>query len=143
MDKNASDSAKAKSTISANDTNITNRSRRSEQNAISGSGSGSAKDLTKEVARARKLLAKAGVERAWKVASKNIQKDKEDKPMLNRATVVNMLKNLKVVEPDEFLSRQFGTAGNIEPKEFMAWVFEAELQMSKIDMQHVEEVIRS
>jgi len=88
-------------------------------------------------------LAKAGVERAWKVASKNIQKDKEDKPMLNRATVVNMLKNLKVVEPDEFLSRQFGTAGNIEPKEFMAWVFEAELQMSKIDMQQVEEVIRS
>ena len=61
--------------------------------------------------------------------------------MLNRVTVVNMLKKLKVVEPVDFLSRQFGTAGNIEPKEFMAWVFEAELETSKVEMQQVEQVI--
>ena len=63
--------------------------------------------------------------------------------MLNRVTVVNLMKKLKLVEPDEFLSRQFGTSGNIEPKVFLAWVFEAEIKTAKIDMQQVEQVINS
>ena len=63
--------------------------------------------------------------------------------MLNRVTVVNLFKKLKVVGSEEFLSRQFGTAGNIEPHVFMGWVFEAEIKMATIDVGEIEQAINS
>jgi hypothetical protein len=92
---------------------------------------------------ARKWLVKSGVEKTWKFVSKNIQQNKEKKPMLNRVTVVNLFKKLKMVGTNEFLSRQFETAGNIEPHVFMAWVFEAEIKMATIDVGEIEQAINS
>ena len=63
--------------------------------------------------------------------------------MLNRATVVNLFKKLKVVGPEEFLSRQFGTAGNIEPHVFMEWVFEAEIKTATIGVEEIEQAINT
>ena len=94
-------------------------------------------------AAARKWLVKSGVKKTWKFVSKNIEQNKEKKPMLNRITVVNLFKKLKVVGSDEFLSRQFGTAGNIEPHVFMGWVFEAEIKMAMIDVGEIEQAINS
>jgi hypothetical protein len=98
---------------------------------------------TEDGATARKWLCKIGVKKTWKFVSKNIQQNKEKQSMLNRATVVNLFKKLKMVEPDEFLSRQFGTPppGHIEAHVFMAWVFEAEIQTGKIERQQVEDAI--
>jgi hypothetical protein len=95
--------------------------------------------ITEDGATARKCLCKIGVKKTWKVVSKNIQQNKEKQPMLNRAIVVNLFKKLKMVEPDAFLSRQFG--GHIEAHVFMAWVFEAEIQTGKIERQQVEDAI--
>jgi hypothetical protein len=97
--------------------------------------------VTEDGATARKCLCKIGVKKTWKVVSKNIQQNKEKQSMLNRATVVNLFKKLKMVEPDEFLSRQFETPGNIEAHVFMAWVFEAEIQTGKIEKQQIENAI--
>ena len=63
--------------------------------------------------------------------------------MLNRVTVVNLFKKLKTVGPDEFLSRQFGTSGNIAPRVFMAWVFEAEIQAATVGVEEIEQAINS
>ena len=98
---------------------------------------------TEDGAAARKWLVKSGVEKTWKFVSKNIEQNKEKKPMLNRVTVVNLFKKLKTGGSEEFLSRQFGTSGNIEPHVFMAWVFEAEIKMATIDVGEIEQAINS
>ena len=92
-------------------------------------------------AAARKWLVKNGVKKTWKFVSKNIQQNKEKKPMLNRVTVVNLFKKLKTVGPEEFLSRQFGTSGNIEPGVFMTWVFEAEIKAATVGVEEIEQAI--
>jgi hypothetical protein len=102
----------------------------------------SATDEMDDGATARKWLCKIGVKKTWKFVSKNIQQNKEKKPMLNRATVVNLFKKLKTVGSDEFLSRQFGT-GNIEPHVFMAWVFEAEIKTATVGVEEIEQAINS
>jgi len=94
-------------------------------------------------AAARKWLVKSGVKKTWKFVSKNIEQNKDKKQMLNRATVVNLFKKLKVVGSEEFLSRQFGTAGNIEPHMFMGWVFEADIKMATIGVEEIEQAINS
>jgi hypothetical protein len=104
---------------------------------------GSATAKTEDGGTARKWLCKIGVKKCWKFVSKNIQQNKEKKPMLNRARIVNLFKKLNMVKPDDFLNRQFGTSGNIEPNVFMAWVFEAEIKMAKIDMEQIEQEINS
>jgi len=98
---------------------------------------------TEDGAAARKWLVKSGVKKTWKFVSKNIQQNKEKKPMLNRATVVNLFKKLKVVGSEEFLSRQFGTSGHIEPHAFMGWVFEAEIKTATIGVEEIEQAINS
>ena len=105
--------------------------------------SATATDEMDDGATARKWLCKIGVKKTWKFVSKNIQQNKEKKPMLNRVTVVNLFKKLKVVGSEEFLSRQFGTAGNIEPHVFMGWVFEAEIKMATIGVGVIEQAINS
>ena len=101
-----------------------------------------ATDEMDDGATAKKWLCKIGVKKTWKFVSKNIQQNKEKKPMLNRATVVNLFKKLKTVGSDEFLSRQFGT-GNIEPHVFMAWVFEAEIKTATVGVEEIEQAINS
>jgi hypothetical protein len=98
---------------------------------------------TEDSAAARKWLVKSGVKKTWKFVSKNIEQNKEKKPMLNRVTVVNLFKKLKVVGSEEFVSRQFGTAGNIEPHGFMEWVFEAEIKTATIGVEEIEQAINT
>ena len=98
---------------------------------------------TEDGAAARKWLVKNGVKKTWKFVSKNIQQNKEKKLMLNRVTVVNLFKKLKTVGSDEFLRRQFGTSGNIEPRMFMTWVFEAEIKAATVGVEEIEQTINS
>ena len=104
---------------------------------------GSATVETEDGAAARKWLVKSGVKKTWKFVSKNIQQNKEKQPMLNRVTVVNLFKKLKTVGSEEFLSRQFGTSGNIEPHVFMAWVFESEIKTATVGVEEIEQAINS